>query len=117
MKKVTVGAFLFLIPFSGLAADEINFTPVQTSLFADPGGQSNAWGDYDNDGDLDLIITFRDAPVRLYRNGASGFEDVADGSGLPTDGGNPRSVAWGDYDGDVDWKALAGKPFVVKVGM
>ena len=102
MKKVTVSAFLLLIPLSGLAADGIDFTPVQTSLFADPGGQSNAWGDYDNDGDLDLIITFRDAPVRLYRNGSSGFENVADGSGLPTDGGNPRSVAWGDYDGDGD---------------
>jgi len=83
-------------------ADEPVFTPVQPDLFAAPGGQSNAWGDFDNDGDLDLVITFRDAPVRLYRNSPGGFEDVGATAGLPTDGGNPRSVAWGDYDNDGD---------------
>jgi len=87
---------------SGIAADLPTFTAVQPETFSDPGGQSNAWGDYDNDGDLDLIITFRDAPVRLYRNDPQGFSNVADGLGLPIDGGNPRSVAWGDYDGDGD---------------
>ena len=40
--------------------------------------------------------------MRLYRNGPAGFEDVARGSGLPTDGGNGRSVAWGDIDTDGD---------------
>lgn len=87
---------------SASLANDLRFTPVQPSLFADPGGQSNAWGDYDGDGDLDLIVLFRDAPVRLYRNSPAGFENVATDSGLPTDGGNPRSVAWGDYDNDGD---------------
>jgi hypothetical protein len=87
---------------SSIAADVPVFTPVQSDLFSDAGGQSNAWGDYDNDGDLDLIVLFRDAPVRLYRNSPSGFENVASQLGLPMDGGNPRSVAWGDYDGDGD---------------
>ena len=88
--------------WTGVIAADVKFVPVQPDTFADPGGQSNAWGDYDNDGDLDLVITFRDAPVRLYRNGPAGFENVASGLGLPTDGGNPRSVAWGDYDNDGD---------------
>lgn len=85
-------------------AAELEFVPVQPELFADSGGQSNAWGDYDNDGDVDLVVTFSDAPLRLYRNGPDGFENVAPGSGLPTDGGNMRSAAWGDYDrdGDID---------------
>jgi len=87
---------------AGLAVADFSFTPVQPELFADAGGQSNAWGDYDGDGDLDLIVLFNNAPVRLYRNAPDGFENVAPGSGLPTDGGNPRSVAWGDVDRDGD---------------
>jgi hypothetical protein len=83
-------------------AAEPSFIPVQPETFADAGGQSNAWGDFDNDGDLDLIITFSQAPVRLYENSPDGFKDVGASVGLPTDGGNPRSVAWGDYDGDGD---------------
>lgn len=83
---------------------EIRFTPVQPVLFSDPGGQSNAWADFDNDGDLDLAVIFRDAPARLYRNNAGQFENVAPGTGFPVTRGNARSLAWGDYDrdGDVD---------------
>ncbi|MDH4073036.1 MAG: VCBS repeat-containing protein, partial [Gammaproteobacteria bacterium] len=92
---------LAALPVAGVSAD-LAFTPVQPELFSDAGGQSNAWGDYDNDGDLDLIVLFNDAPVRLYRNEPEGFANVAPGSGLPTDGGNPRSVAWGDVDRDGD---------------
>lgn len=92
----------------GVASAQIAFTPVQPDLFADPQGQSNAWGDYDGDGDLDLIVLFRDGPVRLYANRDGVFSNVAAGSGLPTDGGNPRSVAWGDYDADGDLDVYIG---------
>ena len=50
---------------TGSAVADIAFTPVQPEVFADPGGQSNAWGDFDGDGDLDLVVTFNSAPVRL----------------------------------------------------
>ncbi|MFT5500816.1 MAG: hypothetical protein ACI88G_000949, partial [Woeseiaceae bacterium] len=93
---------VFLLAAATVAAADTTFTPVQTELFADPGGQSNAWGDFDNDGDLDLIITFNNAPIRLYQNNPDGFENVAAEFGLPADGGNQRSVAWGDYDNDGD---------------
>jgi len=93
---------VLLLAISAIALGQVSFSPVQPRLFSDPGGQSNAWGDFDNDGDLDLIVLFNNAPARLYRNGTGGFEDVAPGSGLPTDGGNARSVAWGDYDRDGD---------------
>lgn len=90
------------------ARAQIEFVPVQPDTFADSGGQSNAWGDYDNDGDLDLIMTFRDAPLRLYQNGANGFENVAGEVGLPGTKGNQRSIAWGDYDGDGDLDVYIG---------
>ena len=97
-------AAALVLAYTFAAAAEIELTPVQPDVFAAPQGQSNAWGDYDGDGDLDLIVLFRDAPVRLYENRDDGFVDVAADSGLPADGGNARSVAWGDYDldGDID---------------
>jgi hypothetical protein len=58
-----------------------------------------AWGDYDNDGDLDLFLTGGSDPVsisRIYRNDAGTFVDVE--AGLP--GVGYCSGAWGDYDGD-----------------
>lgn len=61
-----------------------------------------AWGDYDNDGDLDLFVANWMAENRLYRNqGAGTFIDVAVAMGV-NDGGASRCPAWGDYDNDGD---------------
>lgn len=74
-----------------------------------PAYHSIAWGDFDNDGDLDLLITGQavSGPIsRIYRNDGGVFTDIA--AGLP--GVGFSSVAWGDYDGDghLDF-ALSGK--------
>lgn len=67
-----------------------------------------AWGDYDNDGDLDLVIAgLAPAPdneyvTRLYRNDGGTMSDV--GVGVP--GFAEASVAWGDYDRDGDLDLL-----------
>jgi uncharacterized repeat protein (TIGR01451 family) len=70
---------------------------------------SVAWGDYDNDGDLDLLLTGEDsgfnAVAKLYRNNDSVFVD----SGTADDaliGVANSSVAWGDYDNDGDLDIL-----------
>ena len=69
-----------------------------------------AWGDYDLDGDLDLLLTGEEASERyrtvLYRNeGAGRFAEVE--TGFP--GVGYSDAAWGDYDGDGDLDvALAG---------
>ena len=77
------------------------FELVQPDLFSAPGGQPNAWADYDGDGDLDLFVGFRGAPDRLYRNDGGRFTDVAEAAGLAATI-ETRAAAWGDFDADGD---------------
>ncbi len=61
-----------------------------------------AWGDYDNDGWIDLFVASEHQRNRLYRNRGDGtFEDVAVSAGLE---GEPsrwaKGCTWIDYDND-----------------
>ena len=60
-----------------------------TSPFAT---QTAAWGDYDNDGDLDLYVGNENSPSQLYKNLGNGtFEDVAVQAGV-TNGAMAKAV-------------------------
>lgn len=63
---------------------------------------SVAWGDYDNDGYLDLVLCGSSSSgriTRLYRNNGNGtFSD----SGIALTGVTTGAVGWGDYDNDGD---------------
>jgi hypothetical protein len=79
------------------------FTNINAGL---PGvwGSSVGWGDYDNDGRLDILLTGgtnsvsapTDIISQVWRNTGSGFVNV--NAGLP--GVGVSSAAWGDYDND-----------------
>src|SRR4029078_3507885 len=60
-----------------------------------------SWIDYDNDGDLDLFVAFRDKPNRLFRNDGARFVDVTPDAGT---GDQRKTVGavWFDIDGDGD---------------
>jgi hypothetical protein len=76
------------------------FELVQPDLFAVTGGQPSCWADYDNDGDLDLFVGFKDAVAnRLYRNDGGTFVEAAAASGV-ADPADTRAAAWGDPNGD-----------------
>ena len=70
--------------------------------------ESAVWGDYDNDGLLDLFVcgeSHSESPdasneCRLYHNLGNGtFENVAAQAGV-ANGRVAKGSAWGDYDGD-----------------
>ena len=64
-----------------------------------------AWGDYDGDGDPDLLLGYAgETPVTaLFRNdGPAGFLDVAAEVGLLLEEGTTRQASWIDFDGDGD---------------
>jgi hypothetical protein len=63
-------------------------------------GMGVAWGDYDNDGDLDLYLANFGSANHLFRNDSGTFVDVT--AGPLGDAGDGRCVAWGDYDNDGD---------------
>ena len=90
-----------LSPRPVLAAGE--FSDIGAGL---PGLQYGkvAWGDYDNDGDLDLLLVgIADPSASLvYRNDSGVFTDI--GAGLP--GVSFGGGAWGDYDNDGDLDVL-----------
>jgi hypothetical protein len=73
---------------------------VQPELFAATGGQPSCWADFDNDGDFDLFVGFKDGVAnRLYKNDGGRFAELAAAAGVadPTD---TRAAAWGDPNAD-----------------
>ena len=70
---------------------------------ADPNeGRSAAFGDYDNDGYLDMYMVNYSEPSLLYHNNGDGtFSDVSLSTGTAYQG-LCVSVIWGDYDNDGD---------------
>jgi hypothetical protein len=79
------------------------YIKVATGAIVNDGGSSigSTWGDYDNDGKLDVFVTNRNSFGNfLYRgNGDSTFTKVTTGS-VVTDRANSNSSSWVDVDGD-----------------
>jgi hypothetical protein len=78
------------------------FTPVTSgSIVQDVSvGQGTSWGDYDNDGHLDLFVVNPNAPNFLYHNNGDGtFTRITSGA-IATDIGNGHGCGWADYDND-----------------
>src|SRR5262245_37344632 len=75
------------------------FELVQPELFAAPGGQANAWADFDGDGQLDEFDGFRVRTNRLSRQDRGQVAEFAAAAGVAATVAT-RVAAWGDYDGD-----------------
>ena len=94
---------------------------IDRKIFVDVGDESGvenhsagtgcAFGDYDNDGDLDLFVVNGSGPNRVYMNKGNGtFQDVTSLVGM-LDTVRARSVVLGDIDDDGDLD-----PYIVNEG-
>ena len=83
------------------------FEPIQPELLGAGSTFTNAFADYDNDGDADLFVGFDGKPNRLYRNDKGTFVDIAREAGV-VDSRPTRAAAWGDFDSDGDPDLMLG---------
>lgn len=93
---VTLGSFV-------AAPAQAQFTAITNGPVVTDRGDSTgcAWGDYDNDGNLDLFVSNFGTPFNyLYHNNGDGsFTRVTTGA-ITTDDTNSEGATWGDYDND-----------------
>ena len=109
------------VAYSGLATNTNRIAGVYfnngTGTFTNSGASvlgvgdaTVAWGDYDSDGLVDLVLSGgtndfnTSATTKVYRNTGSAFTDL--GGSLP--GGLITKASWGDYDNDGDLDILLG---------
>ncbi|MEK0189611.1 VCBS repeat-containing protein, partial [Microcoleus anatoxicus] len=80
------------------------FTDINANLAGAYYSSAN-WGDYDNDGDLDILVTGTkgsNSIAKVYRNDSGNFTDI----NAALKGVNNSSIDWGDYDRDGDLDIL-----------
>ncbi len=77
------------------------FVEAAPPILADPSNSRGCpWGDYDNDGDLDLYISNKGGNKLLRNDGNGSFVDVT--TPPLDDGSTGQTAAWADYDNDGD---------------
>ncbi len=93
--------------------DAGEYTPLALGLVPVKTG-ATSWGDYDMDGDLDLLITGNDIDgpsARAYRNDDGVFVDIEAG----LEGVEEGISDWGDYDNDGDLDLVITGDWVAKI--
>jgi FG-GAP-like repeat/ASPIC and UnbV len=72
----------------------------QTGVLNERWAKGASWGDFDNDGRLDLFVSNMNGPARLYRNMGNGaFDDVAPSVGVEGPPHGFTCMFW-DFDND-----------------
>ncbi|RPI18067.1 MAG: T9SS C-terminal target domain-containing protein [Ignavibacteriae bacterium] len=77
------------------------FTKITSGPIVNDGmyGSGCTWGDYDNDGYLDLYVTNNNQPNCLYHNNGNGTFSLFSG-GPSSESGYSFGCSWGDYNND-----------------
>lgn len=108
MRQWIAGLLAISLMLYGCSGQEVarapDFVGAQDAMGGKAGALSSAWADFNNDGNLDLVIAYKSGLVEIYRNDGDRFTEAGSELGLPRQGGEGRGLAWGDYnqDGYVD---------------
>jgi len=105
-QRVVAALTLFLLPSLSAGFAQSAFTKITTGPVANDFEESAgcAWGDYDNDGLLDLFVINFDVNGNnrtntLYHNNGNGFTRFPGGPPM-NEGGLSHGCTWADYDND-----------------
>gem|GEM_PF-6305347 len=97
---VTLGLYFLILPLFSITSAQ-SFTKIEVN-FLEVWNSHAAWGDYDNDGDFDILVTGENASgqgtSRIIRNDNNTFVET----NIEIKGLYDGSVVWGDYDNDND---------------
>jgi hypothetical protein len=66
------------------------------------------WSDFDQDGNIDLVLTGEWMPVTFFKNSGTGFKNVTAATGIDQHIGWWNSLTAGDFDNDGDIDYVAG---------
>ena len=77
--------------------DNGTYVSVNNALVTSGQHLANSWGDLDNDGFLDVIVTSENGTTYFHNNGDGSFSQMTNGLTLS---GHTRGVTLGDYDND-----------------
>jgi hypothetical protein len=117
-QSINFGSGLSFYDFNNDGLDDLSFTMTADScrfylntgdgfellpsfMYADGESKCLLWADYDNDGDLDILLTVNEGRHKLYNNdGDFNFTDVSIESGLVLENERYYGASFADYDSD-----------------
>jgi hypothetical protein len=95
---------------TAIRADTVTFTDVSVAagFFGNNSSWTAAWGDYDNDGNIDVMTLGHVQGITgsisqlWHNNGEETFTDVTVPAGLNPNNGDAHGAVWADFDKDSD---------------
>jgi hypothetical protein len=100
--RITIVLILTILGTNVRSEAGVTFTKIVSGpVAASSGATGGAWGDFNNDGRVDLFVSFNNGTTSvLYTNNGSGNFAADTTAGIGSGTGSSWGSAWGDYDND-----------------